>query len=203
MQFESFAQFASTLLGEQGSQYLKPGQRYQYKTGRGVMKIVAVQAIIDNELHNIGFKLREYYRNRLTPGTPENEEARSEWPDLNQNTVKKRVRAGFSPNNPLYETGALANAIDYDVKSHFEDDQSAAAQVGIVEGEHQNPWGNQTIDNATLGAFMEYGTPLDDGSRMPARPIFTGDDWPDVEEKYIKEFEQAVIGQGILKRLLS
>lgn len=67
------------------------------------------------------------------------------WPQLAESTQADRVKKGFTPNDPLKRTGALAESYERTVLSHTE------AAVG---------------SNLDLAEYHEAGT-----SKMPPRPV--------------------------------
>lgn len=122
------------------------------------------------------------------------------WPMISEATFNERDRFGVSSDKALTATGALRDSIDYEIRGgHLE--------VGVQDEAHAHLDPNQP-DFDSMSALMvmqEIGYVTATGSRypgatVPARKVFTDDDFEPTAERIAAEFaERAIFGhrQGI------
>lgn len=80
----------------------------------------------------------------------------NDWPQLAESTQEGRVKAGFTPNDPLLRTGALHDAITSEGKGR-------EAVAGVKSGQ-PDPKGT---DLGNIAIWQEMGTP---GAKHPIPP---------------------------------
>jgi len=88
------------------------------------------------------------------------------WPQLADSTQEQRVKQGFSPNDPLFRSGALQGAVH---AVPGKDGAHDSVFIGVVDGQEIEQPNGSMVDAVTVMAAQEYGT--DDG-RVPPRPVF-------------------------------
>ena len=84
------------------------------------------------------------------------------WKPLKESTMRERERKGFTPNDPLFRSGALQGAVGFKIDGE-------SLFVGVEPGKTIQGSNGKSVDAALVMAVHENGST--DG-RVPARPIF-------------------------------
>jgi hypothetical protein len=84
------------------------------------------------------------------------------WAHLKESTMRDRERKGFTPNDPLFRSGALRDSVGFTVEGE-------SLFVGIEPGKTLQRPSGKSVDAALVMAVHENGST--DG-RVPARPVF-------------------------------
>lgn len=84
------------------------------------------------------------------------------WPALAELTKAERARLGFTPDDPLFRSGGLRDAVRHKVEGE-------SVFVGVEPGETLHGVDGREVDAALVMEVQEYG---DSRGRVPPRPVF-------------------------------
>jgi len=82
------------------------------------------------------------------------------WPPLAESTKAERQRLGFTPDDPLFRSGGLRDAVGHKVEGDI-------AFIGIEPGKTVRGPDGKEVDAAMVMEVQEYGR-----GHVPPRPVF-------------------------------
>ena len=82
------------------------------------------------------------------------------WPPLAESTKAERRRLGFTPNDPLFRTGGLRDAVGHKVEGD-------TSFIGVEPGQTVRGPDGKEVDAAMVMEVQEYGR-----GHVPPRPVF-------------------------------
>jgi len=84
------------------------------------------------------------------------------WPPLADSTKAERTRLGFSPDDPLFRSGGLRDAVHHRVEGQ-------SVFIGVEPGETLHGPAGKEVEAVLIMQVQEYG---DSRGRVPPRPVF-------------------------------
>jgi hypothetical protein len=146
-------------------------------------------------LHDSGEAMKAHFQQKiLTHGGSDH------WAPLEETwTQQERGQAGLHPDDPLFATGQMHDAIDYEV-------HGLDVKVGIHDGDYDPPGYGSPRSLEYLFDLAEHGfhavNPKNDAATwVDPRPIFTGTDFYPTANAVAEAFAETAIVNGLLKNL--
>lgn len=84
------------------------------------------------------------------------------WTPLAESTMAERQRLGFAPDDPLFRSGGLRDAVHHKVEGD-------TVFIGVEPGQALHGPDGREVDAAMVMEVQEYG---DSAGRVPPRPVF-------------------------------
>lgn len=84
------------------------------------------------------------------------------WAPLAESTKAQRQRLGFTPDDPLFRSGGLRDAVHHKVEGE-------SVFIGVEPGQKLHGPDGKEVDAAMVMAVQEYG---DSRGHVPPRPVF-------------------------------
>lgn len=84
------------------------------------------------------------------------------WKPLSESTKAERARQGFTPDDPLFRSGGLRDAVHHKVEGE-------TVFIGVESGETLHSPKGKEVEAAMVMEVQEYGDSL---GRVPPRPVF-------------------------------
>lgn len=185
--FNSFRELGEAF---QRAAFASSGKKRQLDGFSGFAAGSKAGAPLQTALHAAGAEMREHFRNKIINGGPG-------WAPLNEDwTQAERAKNGFSADDPLFASGQMYEAIEYQV-------EGLNVKVGITDGDHTYPGDpTRTVKMETLFEVHETGYYNNlTGKWVTARPIFTDNDFGPKAAEVAKAFGETAIVNGWLKNL--
>lgn len=183
-----------------GALFQKAAYAYSGKAafGRGFSGFGAASkagGALGSALEHSGIAMRDHFRDKILKGGGEDH-----WAGLEPTwTQGERKDAGLSDNDPLFATGQMHDAIDYEI-------HGLDVKIGIHDGDYDPPGYGSPRSLEFLFDMAEHGfhavnPKSGDETWVEPRPIFTGQDFYHTANAVAEAFAETAIVNGLLKNL--
>jgi hypothetical protein len=164
--------------------------------GRGFSGFAAASkagGALGSALHSSGEAMKRHFQDKIL------QHGNGEWAGLEETwTQAERSDAGLAPDDPLYATGQMHDAIDYEI-------HGLDVKIGIHDGDYDPPRYGSPRSLEFLFDMAEHGfhahNPKGGDTWVEPRPIFTGNDFYKTANAVAETFAETAIVNGLLKNL--